>query len=318
MKIFRPISTVVSVVLALSSSCTNTVNAIGRDLHMGMGGRGGGGGRMSFLEAVEGGKCEEEDLCIGAESLDCDNLERPSREDYTDMTSLKEARQEFRKTILQCVCCNEASLEDLTESLGGKGGGGRIGRKGKLTQELVDKKCDAGEVDCPVDLSCNDIERPDKSEFMNEEGMDWAAMKEARQEYRQKILSCACCTNTSLEDLGVPSMSGGRVQAILEKRCPVFQEENECPAVSECTRLGTNASWEERRNNLLECVCCREDGVEAIDQGGDVEASVLLASLMADESVVQTEESYTASSAASLSVVLNSFIITVVGAAAFV
>jgi len=315
MKIFRPISTVLSLALALSSSSAVNVNAIGRDLHMGMGGR--GGGRMSFLEAVEGGKCEEEGLCEGAESLDCDNLERPSQGDDTDLSALKEARIEFRKTILQCVCCNEASLEELTEGLGGKGGGGRIG-KGKLTQELVDKKCDTGEVDCPVDLSCDDIERPDKSEFMTEEGMDWAAMKEARQAYRQKILSCACCTDTSLEDLGVPSMSGGRVQAILEKRCPVFQEENECPAVSaECTRLGpVDASWEERRNNLLECVCCREDGVEAINEGGDVEASVLLASLMADESVVQTEESYSASSAASLSFVLSSFVVTV--AAAFV
>ena len=317
MKIFRPISTVVSVVLALSSSCTNTVNATGRDLHMGMGGR-GGGGRMSFLEAVENGKCEEDGLCEGAESLDCDNLERPSREDDVDLTSLKEARKEFRKTILQCVCCNEASLEELTEGLGGKGGGGSIGGKGKLTQELVDKKCDAGEVDCPVDLSCDDIERPDKSEFMTEEGMDWAAMKEARQANRQKILSCACCTGSSLEDLGVPSMNGGRVQAILEKRCPVFQEENECPAVSECTRLGTNASWEERRNNLLECVCCREDGVEATDEGGDVETSILLVSLMADESAIQTEESYSTSSAASLSFVLSSFVATVIGAAAFV
>lgn len=272
---------------------------------------------MSFLEAVEGGKCQEEGLCDGAESLDCDNLERPIRDDYADLTALKEARKEFRKTILQCVCCNDASLEELTEGLG-KGGGGRIGGKGKLTQELVDKKCDTGEVDCPADLSCDDIERPDKSEFMTEEGtMDWAAMKEARQAYRQKILSCSCCTGSSLEDLGVPSMSGGRVQAILEKRCPVFQEENECPVSSECTRLGPDASWEERRINLLECVCCREDGVEAINEGGDVQTSVLLASLMADESVVQTEESYT-SSAAGLSFVLSSFVITVVGAAAFV
>jgi len=270
---------------------------------------------MSFLEAVEGGKCEEDGLCEGAESLDCDNLERPSRDDYTDLSALKEARQEFRKTILQCVCCNEASLEELTEGLGGKGGGGHIG-KGKLTQELVDKKCDSGEVDCPVDLSCDDIERPDKSEFMTEEGMDWVSMKEARQAYRQKILSCSCCTGSSLEDLGVPSMSGGRVQAILEKRCPAFQDETGCPLDSECTRLGSDASWEERKNNLLECVCCREDGVEAIDEGGDVQSSVLLASLMVDESAIQTEES--ASSAASLPFVLSSFVATIVGAAVFV
>jgi len=316
MKIFRPISTVLSLALALSSSSAVNVNAIGRDLHMGMGGR-GGGGRMSFLEAVENGKCAEEGLCEGAESLDCDNLERPIREDGADLSVLKEARKDFRKTILQCVCCNEASLEELTEGLGGKGGGGRIG-KGKLTQELVDKKCDTGEVDCPVDLSCDDIERPDKSEFMTDEGIDWVAMKEARQVYRQKILSCACCTDTSLEDLGVPSMSGGRVQAILEKRCPAFQDNTGCSPSSECSRLGSDASWEERKTNLLECACCREDGVEAIDEG-DVQTSVLLASLMVDESAIQTEESYSTSSAASLSFVLSSFVVaTVVGAAAFV
>lgn len=271
---------------------------------------------MSFPEAVEGGKCEEDGLCIGAESLDCDNLERPSRGDDTDLTSLKEARKEFREKILQCVCCNDASLEELTEGLV-KGGAGRVG-KGKLTQELVDKKCDTGTVDCPVDLSCDDIERPEKSEFMTDEGtMNWAAMKEALKQYRQTILSCACCTNNSLEDLGVPSMNGGRVQHILEKRCPAFQDK--CPAVSsECTRLGSdNVSWEERRQNLLECVCCREDGVEAIDEGGDVQSSVLLASLMADESAVQTEESYSASSAASLSFVLSSFVV-LAGVIAFV
>ena len=50
----------------------------------------------------------------------------------------------------------------------------------------------------------------------------------------------------------------------------------------------------------------------------DVQTSVLLASLMADESVVQTEESYSASSAASLSLMLSSFVATVVGAATFV
>ena len=114
-------------------------------------------------------------------------------------------------------------------------------------------------------------------------------------------------------------MNGSRVQYILEKRCPAFQDKSGCPAVSsECSRPGPDASWEERRTNLLECVCCREDGVEAIDQGGEVQTSVLLASLMADESVVQTEESYSASSAASLSFVLSSFVATVVGAAVFV
>jgi len=79
---------------------------------------------------------------------------------------------------------------------------------------------------------------------------------------------------------------------MLDKHCPKL----ECPSVEnsgtvECARLDSAATRFERLSNVLNCVCCRDDGVTELQDQNEVEVSVLLASLLTEESVIQTKES---------------------------
>ena len=122
------------------------------------------------LQARQGGRLQKlkEKKCRGfletftcpASSSGCDNLERPVRPadegelvfDDEMMSEFQEKREEFKEKLLECVCCDVVSIEDILAAkgdrpsgmLGGGGGGFGGGRPGKGDmdiQAVLDEKC---------------------------------------------------------------------------------------------------------------------------------------------------------------------------------
>ena len=154
---------------------------------------------------------------------------------------MKEAKKAFRQELAICVCCEDATLEDLgfpakdgkgDSPVGGEGGGrglrqggggkGKGKGTGKGMQDKIDEKCDSGEITCPEDpssLDCDSLEKPGKPEFTGDETKEewlaiWTAMKEAKKAFRQELAICVCCKDATLEELGFPAKDGKGVRPV--------------------------------------------------------------------------------------------------------
>lgn len=72
-------------------------------------------------------------------------------------------------------------------------------------------------------------------------------------------------------------------QSMMDAFCPKHECPDESSAIVECPNMGGIANMDERRQNALDCVCCRDDGVAELQaQNLDEEVSVMLARVLAD------------------------------------
>jgi len=119
------------------------------------------------LQARQGGRLQKlkDKKCPGfletftcpanSDAIDC-TLERPARPadegelvfDDEMMNEFKEKREEFKEQLLECVCCDVVSIEDILAEKGDRplgggfgGGGGRPGKGDMDIQAMLDEKC---------------------------------------------------------------------------------------------------------------------------------------------------------------------------------
>ena len=72
-------------------------------------------------------------------------------------------------------------------------------------------------------------------------------------------------------------------QNMMDAFCPKHECPDESSAIVECPNMGGIANMDERRQNALDCICCRDDGVaELQEQNQDEEVSVMLARVLVD------------------------------------
>ena len=72
-------------------------------------------------------------------------------------------------------------------------------------------------------------------------------------------------------------------QYMLDEFCPKHECPDELSKTFQCLNLNGIANMNERRQNALDCVCCRDDGVaELQEQNQDEEVSVMLARVLVD------------------------------------
>jgi len=144
MKLFLAIVTNAAV-LSLSNAQSNQA----RTLQARQGGR---------LQKLKDKKCPgflETFTCpANLDAIDC-TLERPARPadegelvfDDEMMNEFKEKREEFKEKLMECVCCDVVSIEDILASKGdrpsggGGFGGGRPGKGDIDIQAVLDEKC---------------------------------------------------------------------------------------------------------------------------------------------------------------------------------
>ena len=70
---------------------------------------------------------------------------------------------------------------------------------------------------------------------------------------------------------------------MMDAFCPKHECPDESSAIVECPNMSGIANMDERRQNALDCVCCRDDGVaELQQQNQDEEVSVMLARVLVD------------------------------------
>ena len=216
---------------------------------------------------------------------------------------------------------------------GGRGGffkgQGHHGGRSNFIQH-IEAECDAficDDIDTDsLDCNITKPERPslDFANMSEEEKQDVRIQKkEVMKERHQQLLSCACCTDLTIEDLlperdddsssrdfgfggrggfrstssedGPRKFGRGKVEDKIiywiGENCPeaeCFGESNQCSPSSTMT----TASRQERKSNAINCICC-QDHSDGSEVGNDeVEVSLLLASLLSEESGIQTEQSY--------------------------
>ena len=184
---------------------------------------------------------------------------------------------------------------------GSMGGGGQ-GRPGGDIEQMIAAECPTfdctgvvkTDVDCSIEKPMNKTEgsRPDFMNMTDAEKEEFKIeMNAKKEERRQKILECACCTDSDSQDLlakkegtstsifgsgrpemgvshpsggedggsvsGRPWSSGKTIQDALDEKCPDF----DCASVDEesvdCTRFDIMTN-QRRSKNILFCGCCRE------------------------------------------------------------
>lgn len=212
--------------------------------------------------------CED----LGEEEIDCD-VKMPTRPNFTGLSDeekkdvwneMKATRKAHHQQIARCACCTEATLQDLIprDGFNGRGFG-------------YDTSEDEGE-----GSSSSEDGVDDGNSFSGSRPMGAGEGRGGRPGNGQGKFG------------GSAGGSGGKkVQHMMDEHCPNFT----CPGVSdgdECTKLGASATREERRENALKCVCCKDNGVVELQDENEEDVSVLLASLLTNESEVQTKESY--------------------------
>jgi len=228
---------------------------------------------------------------------------------------MKDTKEDIRQQILLCACCTNATVEELLPQEEKEGGwkGHGDGDRGDRMKEMVEEECDASTCD-GVDegsLDC-DIQWPGRLNFSGmtyeQKQVAWGEMKDTKEDIRQQILLCACCTNATVEELlpqkeegGWKGKAGGgfggrgkmKIKHMLDDHCPKFG----CPGVDsesvECTWRASSATKKERRKNALNCLCCQNDTISELEDNSEeeVQVSVLLASLL-DEPGIEIKESH--------------------------
>ena len=122
-------------VLVLLSSSALEASTMMRGL------RGGAGGQLMQSKVDE--KCDSGKITCpdDTSSLGCDDLEEPGKPSFTGTetkeeklaiwSAMKEAKKAFCQELAICVCCTDATLEDLgfpaKDGKGGRPGGGKGG-----------------------------------------------------------------------------------------------------------------------------------------------------------------------------------------------
>ena len=171
---------------------------------------------------------------------------------------------------------------------GGKGG---IKTKGDRLQAMIDTQCTKDFCDGVADetLDC-DFDKPEHLFMDGLDGDKTAELKKEikakKQEAMQKMLKCACCAKTSVEDIlaakgqfaGHPGGGkggsrpqgavGGRlfdfdIQEMLAEKCTTDFIQHKCPSMPadiNCDKFNSmNANTRgRRRKNLLYCGCCQD------------------------------------------------------------
>ena len=142
--------TTAAVLLSLSNAQYNQAAPPPRTLQARQGGR---------LQKLKDKKCPgflETFTCpANSDAIDC-TLERPARPadegelvfDDEMMSEFQAKKEEFKEQLLECVCCDVVSLEDILAAKGDRplgggfgGGGGRPGMGDKDIQAVLDEKC---------------------------------------------------------------------------------------------------------------------------------------------------------------------------------
>ena len=173
-------------------------------------------GKRKAIKSMIEKECKPESTCsdVDTNTLNC-TFESPERDERPDWDSLtdeeiaerKAARDERLQRILQCVCCTDATVEELLpgdkEGRPGKGNGKDKGKgdrrdgKRKAIKSMIEKECkpestcsdvNTNSLDCTFKSPVRD-ERPDWDSLTNEE---IAERKAARDERLQMILQCVC------------------------------------------------------------------------------------------------------------------------------
>lgn len=297
----------------ISAISYGDANSTIRGLH-----RGGGdidGHRGSWKQGIPFAKTTIEEECeafncqaIATENLDC-NIEKPEieRPDLSEMTyeetqeacgMIAATKHEHRRQILRCACCTEATLDDLLPT---RSDGDSFLRLGDVFTSSKDGADSMASEDIEL-LTSEDGEEDTSS-----------AEEETSVGEEESIISVAVARTVDGSGFGkkhgmrkfgcAGDGLGKKVKYLLNNHCPDFQ----CPDSlgTECTRLDSTATKEERKENVLNCVCCQDEGVSALqDSNEEEDVSVLLASVLSSESDVQTKESYLGSPASAKSLTL--------------
>jgi hypothetical protein len=210
---------------------------------------------------------------LGEEEIDCD-IQMPARPDLTGLSDeekqdlwneMKATRKAHHQQIVRCACCTKANLEDLLPRDGAIGSG-----FGSSTSE------DDGE---GISSSEDGVQASNRLSGSRPMGAGGSGPGGGPGNGHGKLGG------------GAGRPGGMKVQHMMDEHCPNFT----CPDDSEgnaCTMLDSTAAREERRENVLKCVCCQDDGVAELQDENEEDVSVLLASLLTNESEVQTEESF--------------------------
>lgn len=243
--------------------------------HVGGQGMHGNPGDRPSVQAMVEDECKAFNCPDDKANIDC-NTETSERPDFSIMdqdekedawSNIRATRKEHRQQILRCVCCTDATIEEMM--LDREGGsfwpfGGESSMSSSLDGDGESDTSSDGESSTRFDggmmsSSQGGFGRPGKGSGHNGRGES---------------------------DLGM------MVQNMLNDHCPKFI----CPQVAECAQLDSAATREDRRQTALSCVCCHDDGVSELSELQDISdeegVSVLLASLLTEKLVVQAEESY--------------------------
>ena len=186
-----------------------------------------------------------------------------------------------------------ADVQPIGRGLRRKVGG--QGRPEGRIQQMIATECPT--FDCTgVDtenVDCSTIEKPmnktegSRPDFMNMTEAEKEAFKiemsAKKEERKQKILECTCCTDDGTEKLlagkeGTSSISGsgkpeiggssGRpgagglggseidIESLLAEKCPSFDCLSVEPESVDCTRFESMTGRERRRSGFLYCGCC--------------------------------------------------------------
>eukprot|EP00579_Thalassiosira_antarctica_P010146 CAMPEP_0201919598 /NCGR_PEP_ID=MMETSP0903-20130614/8433_1 /ASSEMBLY_ACC=CAM_ASM_000552 /TAXON_ID=420261 /ORGANISM="Thalassiosira antarctica, Strain CCMP982" /LENGTH=288 /DNA_ID=CAMNT_0048456151 /DNA_START=71 /DNA_END=937 /DNA_ORIENTATION=- len=262
MKVFYP--TAFAIILALSNADANPMM---HGLHR-EGDHGRHGGRPFTQDMLET-ECDAS-FCddIDGNTLDCDIESRPEHPDFSGVADeekqdawsrMEDTREAHYQQILRCACCTDATIEDLLGrdegNFHGFGDNSTSSEDGSISSEDGSISLEDGSI-ISGDSFTSSADGSGRSGFDHGHG------------------------------------GGEKVQHMLDEYCPKIGCPNEDSESVECTRLDSTATRDERRKNALNCVCCRDDGVSELQDNNEEEVGLLLASLLTDQSDIQTKESF--------------------------
>jgi len=147
--------------------------------------------------------CED----VSDASLDCE-FERPNfagmtAEEKQEAWANKESMREARWQQMQlCVCCTNATIEDLLPPRKDGGMFHGFGHGGPFMED-IELECDPSACEDVSDASLDcEFERPNFAGMTAEEKQEAWANKESMREARwQQMQLCVCCTSATIEDL---------------------------------------------------------------------------------------------------------------------